>query len=431
MQYKDGPNKYGVRKSLFYYSPKDLPDFPYNPALDWRSWTSWNKAASEDIGRGFNYPHVVAAYWAMYRVSREPSRNDAKTPMGLVSGTGVSDDEIPVQPGREREPPRGVRGTWPDGRGYFSSPCSTISRGKAGADKAAVIETLLKERADRWSHEEYPFGSEMAWDSTGQEEVYAECRRFGYDDKALVSLNSVLGYMPTVPHWGYNGNARRYWDFLYGGKLPRIERQIHHYGSGINAIPVLAEYRRNPADFYLLRVGYGGLMGSLTNIDQNGFASAAFHSFPNTLKWDAYSGDYGPNFFGHAFNTGTYIVKHPEFGWQAFGGNAQVNGNTVRVDIRDSLRKRVYLAEYGLWLTLDAGTFAAIEIVPRTSTVRVGLAPATRYAKQARLRVEGLATRRLFLPYPWNEGPKEERGTHVVPLHSGVTWLTLRGLSAE
>ena len=97
-----------------------------------------------------------------------------------------------------------------------------------------------------------PFGSEMAWDSTGQEEVYAWCKYFGYDDKALVSLNSIIGYMPALPHWGYNGNARRYWDFLYGGKIRRIERQLHHYGSGLNAIPVLAHYREHPDDEYLL-----------------------------------------------------------------------------------------------------------------------------------------------------------------------------------
>ena len=48
-------------------------------------------------------------------------------------------------------------------------------------------------------------------------------------------------------------------------------------------------------------------LGALTNIDQAGFASVAFHSFPSTLKWDAYSGDYGPNFFGHALNTATGV----------------------------------------------------------------------------------------------------------------------------
>src|SRR6185369_10518799 len=68
---------------------------------------------------------------------------------------------------------------------------------EAWPEKAQVIEALMKERTDRWQQEEYPFGSEMAWDSTGQEEVYAWCKYFGLQDKALVSLNSIIGYMPA------------------------------------------------------------------------------------------------------------------------------------------------------------------------------------------------------------------------------------------
>jgi hypothetical protein len=41
LQYKDGPNKYGVRKSLFYYSPTDVPGYKYDSTLDWTTWTSW------------------------------------------------------------------------------------------------------------------------------------------------------------------------------------------------------------------------------------------------------------------------------------------------------------------------------------------------------------------------------------------------------
>src|SRR6185503_1450764 len=69
LQYSDGPNKYGVRKSLFYYSPQDVPDFKYDPAFNWTTWTSWKKADAESIGRGYNYPHVIAAYWSMYRLA--------------------------------------------------------------------------------------------------------------------------------------------------------------------------------------------------------------------------------------------------------------------------------------------------------------------------------------------------------------------------
>jgi hypothetical protein len=104
----------------------------------------------------------------------------------------------------------------------------TDLRREGWTDKATDVEALMRERAERWKKEDYPFQSEMAWDSTGQEEVYAWCKYFGFDDKAEVSLNSILGYMPTIPHWGYNGNARRYWDFLYGGKLRRM-KSVHHW----------------------------------------------------------------------------------------------------------------------------------------------------------------------------------------------------------
>ncbi|MGH9731460.1 MAG: DUF5695 domain-containing protein, partial [Candidatus Acidiferrales bacterium] len=71
IQYKDGPEKYGVRKSLFYYQPNELPWGYYRSDLDWGSWTSWNKKASEAVDRSYNYPHVAAAYWVLYRLARD------------------------------------------------------------------------------------------------------------------------------------------------------------------------------------------------------------------------------------------------------------------------------------------------------------------------------------------------------------------------
>ena len=54
----------------------------------------------------------------------------------------------------------------------------------------------------------------MAWDSTGQEGVFAWATYFNDTTTATNALNSILAYQPTVPHWGYNGNARRYWSVL-------------------------------------------------------------------------------------------------------------------------------------------------------------------------------------------------------------------------
>ena len=419
IQYSEGERKYGVRKSLFYYAPQDLPGGYYDSSFNWGTWTSWDRKGAGSVGRSSNSPHVAAAYWSMYRLARNYS--------GLITSHSwewfleraykTSLAMVKFAPGHARHGQ--MEGT------IYPIILSDLKR-EGWSEQAASMEAAMKNRADIWKDKAYPFGSEMAWDSTGQEEVYAWCRHFGYGDKASVSLNSILGYMPTVPHWGYNGNARRYWDFVYASKLRRIERQIHHYGSGLNAIPVLTEYRDHPEDYYLLRVGYGGMMGALSNIDQEGFSSAAFHSFPSTLKWDAYSGDYGPNFFGHAINTATYVVNHPEFGWQAFGGNLIIEGEVVKVKPLDSFRKRVYIAPFGLWLTLESGMFENVEINTQNKTVRLGFADATQHTRTARLCIEQPAKIEGVGVFKPSGSVVKERGAYIVSLKTGTTWIELK-----
>src|SRR5215831_16941520 len=432
LQYSEGPRQYGVRKSLFYYDPAALPDFRYDSRLNWGTWTSWNKASSEAVNRAYNYPHVVAAYWAMYRLARnyqgfvtkhgwEWYLNQAfqtANYLGTHPNIGNSRDGL-------------MDGT------IFLLLLEDLRR-ENWLEQATALEAQLKTHAEDWSHRPVPFGSEMAWDSTGQEQIYGITKYFGYDDKAQITLDSIIGFMPSIPHWGYNGSARRFWDFFYGAAPGgSTERQLHHYGSGLNAIPVLSAFRGKPDDEYLLRVGYAGAMGGLSNIDQEGFAGTAFHSFPQNMRWDTYSGDYGPNFFGVAANAGTYVVNHPEFGWQAFGGNVRTDGDAkrepdrakpqewVKVQPVDAFRQRVYVAPRGLWLTLDAGTFDSVEIHTKTHLVRIGVSRATASAPQARLRIDqparvaGVGTYRLKEKFP------VERGAFVVPLQNKVSLIDL------
>jgi len=218
----------------------------------------------------------------------------------------------------------------------------------------------------------------MAWDSTGEEGVYYWSNYFNDTATANKSVNAIRGYMPTVAHWGWNGNARRYWDFLYAGSivLHRIERQIHHYGSGLNSLVTLDNYRRlrdpQSADsFYELRIGYGGNQGPLSNIDAEGFGSMAFHSYPDTMKWDEYSGDYGPNFLGHVQGAATYVLHHETFGWISFGGNVKVTNDTVAVEPRDAARRRIFVAPISLFVELDAGEIESFSYDALTKEVKV------------------------------------------------------------
>jgi hypothetical protein len=426
LQYSDGPRKYGVKKSLFYYQPDQLPDYKYEPG-NWTTWSSWNKEQSEAVNRAYDYPHVVAAYWTMYRLARNHPGLVEAHPWGWYLDQAFN--TVKYMTGGFAQP--GERG----GVGYvnvglmdgdvFVLLLDDLKR-EGRTEQIAYLEGAMKRRADRWNSETYPFGSEMAWDSTGQEEIFAWTKYFGYSDKAEVALDSILGYMPTLPHWGYNGNARRYWDFIYGAAPGgTIERQIHHYGSGINAVPVLHEFREHPDDTYLLRIGYGGAMGALAAIDEGGFPSAAFHADPAKLRWDNYIGDYGPNFYGHAVSTGTYVINHPDYGWQAFGGNVRANGNTITVDTLDSLRRRIYIAPLGLYITLERGKFERVAIDTATKTVRVTLAPADEWTTSALMRVEQPARVAGVGTYKPGGALAAERGGLVVPLTRTASTVVL------
>ena len=416
IQYNSGKLKYGVRKSMFFYSPDSMPAGTYSPDINFKTWAAWNRQGAEITDRSYNYPHVAAAHWAMYRLARNYSglvtkqnwqwylENAYHTAMTMM-------DQAPyyAQFGQ-------MEGT------VFLLILEDLKR-EGYTDWAADLEKTMKGRADHWATLSYPFGSEMSWDSTGQEEVYMWSKYFGFDEKAMVTLNAILAYMPTIPHWAYNGNARRYWDFLYGGKLSRYERMIHHYGSGLNAIPVLTQYRQTPDDLYLLRVGYGGLLGTLSNITEEGFAPCASHSFPTDLRNDGISGDYGCGYFGYAVNSATYITHDDEFGWLAFGGNLSTLKNWVKVDLTTAAKSRVYIAPVGLWLTLDAGTFKSVSFNPKSKEVRIELDKSNEFTPKAYLRIESSKGNNYT-----SEGlTQSDRGAFEIPLGNQSVTVKLSG----
>jgi hypothetical protein len=402
---------------MFYYEPDEFPAGTYTDSIRYGGWSSWTREEAMSVVRSYDYPHVAAAWWVLYRLARNHDglvRDESwDVYLDRAWRTGIAMVE---------QAPRYAQFGQMDGSVFFHI-LRDLQRENLG-HASATLEAAMRERAELWRSLGYPFGSEMPWDSTGQEEVYVWCTYFGFDEKAQVTLDAILAYMPTVPHWGYNGSARRYWDFQYAGKLRRVERQLHHYGSGLNAIPVLMEYRDNPDDFHLLRVGYGGMLGAISNITQDGFGPSAFHAWPSTLRNDGYSGDFGPGYYGHAVNTGTYVIRHPEFGWLAFGGNIEQSGDAVRVRPLDSARSRVYIATLGLWLTLDAGTFDSVEIV--NNDVRVTLSPASSFTRTARLRIEQPAARTGIGTFAPATQFDIERDAYAIPLGATGTTLTLR-----
>jgi hypothetical protein len=185
LQYDEGDRIYGVRKSMFYYEPDSMPTGTYSPEIRYGGWSSWDKEEALSVGRSYNYPPVAALYWVLYRLARNRR--------GLV--TNHSWDwylERAYRTGEAmvRLAPRYAQFGQMGGT-VFLRILQDLQR-EGWEDQAATLQATMRGRADLWRSLSYPFGSEMPWDSTGQEEVYGWSRYFGYDEKALATLDAIL-----------------------------------------------------------------------------------------------------------------------------------------------------------------------------------------------------------------------------------------------
>ncbi|KAK2028026.1 hypothetical protein LX32DRAFT_721074 [Colletotrichum zoysiae] len=409
------PESFAVRASAFYYEPGSV-NYTYNPDFDWTSWASWSKERAYTTVRAYNYVHPVVAYWSLYRVARDYPQMKTRSEWSWYLNQAYNTVQHCLADGAP-DCDYGLTGLM--GETVFAELLEDLKRENM-TQEAAAFEDSMRFRAEFWETLAVPFGSEMAWDSTGQEGVYYWANYFGLKATATKAINSIAAYMPTVAHWGWNGNARRYWDFNYAAKYEATERQIHHYGSGLNSLPMLHYFERNPADFNAIRVAFAGNTAPLTNIDTAGCPSAAFHSFPENLRWDPYTGDYGLGFLGLGLGQAVYIVNHESYGEVVFGGNVVASNNTtVIVEPRDAVRRRVFVADWGLKVSLSAGAIQTVTYDRGGQTLKLVVSPAAAEgALQATSAVVWLTQTTLVETKFVVQGATMSRGGYLVDLSS-------------
>lgn len=156
---------FAVRKAIFYYDPSALPGYAYDPSIDWSSWTSWNKDSAYATDRAYDYVHVAATYWALYRAGR--AYPDVLTSHAWDWYLNQSYQTII----RAMQPSVGYNRVGLMGETVFGEILLDLEREGMNSE-AETLAAAMKDRATEWDSQDVPFGSEMAWDSTGQEGVY-------------------------------------------------------------------------------------------------------------------------------------------------------------------------------------------------------------------------------------------------------------------
>ncbi|HSJ67307.1 MAG TPA: DUF5695 domain-containing protein, partial [Anditalea sp.] len=172
LQYNEGDKKYGVRKSMYYYEPTLMPEGTYSEDVNYKTWAAWDKEQAESVGRSYNYPHVAAAHWIMYKLSRYHEGLDIEYSWDWYLRNAYHTAVAMVKQAPHYAQYGQMEGT------VFLLILEDLKR-EGLSDLAANLEELMRERTDVWVELAYPFGSEMPWDSTGQEEVYMWTNYFG------------------------------------------------------------------------------------------------------------------------------------------------------------------------------------------------------------------------------------------------------------
>jgi hypothetical protein len=157
----------GVVASTFFYEP-DAVNYTYSSSLDWTSWTSWNRERAYTTRRAYNYVHPVAMLWAMYRIARDYPEQELRASWEWYLSRAYNTTQYCLS-NESVNCDYGLVGLM--GETVLGELLQDLKRENMTTE-AAALEATMKYRAQLWDTQTVPFGSEMAWDSTGQEGVY-------------------------------------------------------------------------------------------------------------------------------------------------------------------------------------------------------------------------------------------------------------------
>lgn len=158
---------FGVAASAFFYEP-GVVNYQYDKSINWGTWAAWNRERAYTTRRAYNYIHPVAAYWMLYRVARDYPENKLRADWSWYLGRAVNTTQYCLS-NRAANCDYGLVGLM--GEWVLGEILEDLKREGMTSD-ATALEASMRYRAEQWEKEAVPFGSEMAWDSTGQEGVY-------------------------------------------------------------------------------------------------------------------------------------------------------------------------------------------------------------------------------------------------------------------
>jgi hypothetical protein len=389
---------------------------------DWHNLRTNN---SLSIGRGYDYPHIIAMYYGMYRVAKyhpevttllsaqEYLTRAHGTAMAMFSYGGGQATQIGLM--NEVVIPDVIDALQAEGM----------------TSQAATLRTNWEQKVSYYVNGYANlFGSEYAFDSTGFEsqEAYAKYAMQHAGTSPLMGSANPAGFLQQTRGFMYTQIAANVFDRGW------LETAYYYYGSdyrgnmgddyvlsymaqmgGWGLLDYALYYATNSTDY--LRLGYASILSAWATMNSgtpasnygfwysgaanDGGCGGGFEPSPNITTWLGqpmhrgtwyYSAEENLGFCGAVRAAATILADDPLFGRFCYGGTWQQTSTNIQVTLLDGVRKRFHamLGSGEAHLVVDTDRFAVaggISLKQDFSTINFSIETDNSAAHVARLHL--------------------------------------------
>ncbi|HXS97441.1 MAG TPA: DUF5695 domain-containing protein [Candidatus Limnocylindrales bacterium] len=358
------PQTYEIRSSLYWQEPS-------LPSMRGRS----TKQQSEDTGRAYNYIFAGNVYHAMYRIGKLYGLLKKKTPqqyLEMAQRTYVK--------GYEKRPYNFM------GLISGSNALHLLADLKEEGWQKQYDELLEKMRLcnAEFTKDPYPYGSEIAIDHTGQEQVYFFSRYFGNHEKRRKTVDTIRALKGAMqPVW-----------FRYGNDLfahPDLRNEICcWHSSAMNAMVLMQEFE-DTGDLDLLMRAYPGHACVMTEITGEGAGYGWFMCTPGIYAHEPpRTFENGPAIWAFLRGAKAWVVNDQAFGLTGLGCSVHSAAGEVVAMPNDGVRKRLRFVAEKIDLNAATGEFEQVTLRGGGSGLQLQMGDSTGLVKTAQVTIRGL-----------------------------------------
>ncbi len=300
---------------------------------------NWTKEKASQTSRSFNYILVADIYHSMYKIGALYGLTKRRTPQQYLEMAAKSS----------------IMG--------FTRGFHTHMAGPGGFGSIWLLRDLKKENSPYYQQlydicaafaaqnnaDEYPYGSELYTDQTAHHQIYAYMKEFGYTEKEkqTIKVSKALrgGWQPSW--YGYGKEQR--------GSV------CCWYGTAHNSYTLTRGFETEK-DMQLLSLGFGGMLGFLSCIRQDGRSTGWYTWWPDRQGFDPRSMDTDLGMYALMKIFKSYVTVHPLFGLYGWCCDVEQKGSIIDIVPKDGLQKRLYIDMYDIDIELEKGEIKNVRL---------------------------------------------------------------------